>query len=342
MKTHITVAVVCANASGVPSLQFFSVAVTEQQYEEGLHYTLAQIEAKELGYEPTTAFDQDDQAWRDMKEYARSVIAQEYAPIEVHIKLEAGQVQYVCASSPVNVFVHDDDGENSKLSTEQRDAISDSYSAGMAMSLNIAHPKKPKGDIEAIATELEGHGYKIAKRDPAVNPEHEGDWMIIDPLDSEEGYALVGSNRAELIKEAHNHLLMSGWEAKLLTHEKPLSQKQITALTCLQADLMGLSQVLGISGTMVDARYLIPTYDWQALKQTVNEMGQTFPWVTEKGMRISIPAAMVNFWTRHGDVITTATELVASTKKPLITHNTPSRAYAYFGLQLLAILNELK
>lgn len=54
---------------------------------------------------------------------------------------------------------------------------------------------------------LAAHGYKIGPRDPNVNPEFPGAYMITDPLDGEDGYALVGDSREELIEEAHENLL---------------------------------------------------------------------------------------------------------------------------------------
>ena len=49
-------------------------------------------------------------------------------------------------------------------------------------------------------------GYKIAARDPKVKPDFEGAFMVIDPDDAVDGYAIVGNDRDELIKEAYGHL----------------------------------------------------------------------------------------------------------------------------------------
>lgn len=53
---------------------------------------------------------------------------------------------------------------------------------------------------------LTNAGYKIGPRDPKVNPEHPGRFMITDPEDGEDGYAIVGDDRAGLIAEAYEHL----------------------------------------------------------------------------------------------------------------------------------------
>lgn len=61
--------------------------------------------------------------------------------------------------------------------------------------------------IEQHEAALVAHGYKISARDPAVKPEFPGAWMVTDPEDSEEGYAIVGDDRDELVTEAYRHLL---------------------------------------------------------------------------------------------------------------------------------------
>ena len=57
-----------------------------------------------------------------------------------------------------------------------------------------------------MALALEKAGYKIGARDPKVKPEFQGAFMITDPLDDDQGYAIVGDDRLELIQEAHSHL----------------------------------------------------------------------------------------------------------------------------------------
>ena len=59
------------------------------------------------------------------------------------------------------------------------------------------------------ADELRQHDYFVGVRDPSVNPEFSGKFMVSDPLDNEGGYAIVGDDLGELVDEAHDHLLRS-------------------------------------------------------------------------------------------------------------------------------------
>lgn len=61
--------------------------------------------------------------------------------------------------------------------------------------------------VEAAESALAAHGYKVNERDPTVRPDFPGAYMVIDPLDNDEGFALVGDCRDSLILEAHSHLL---------------------------------------------------------------------------------------------------------------------------------------
>ena len=49
-------------------------------------------------------------------------------------------------------------------------------------------------------------GYLVRQRDPKVNAEFHGSLMLVDTQDAD-GYAIVGDDREELIKEAHAHLI---------------------------------------------------------------------------------------------------------------------------------------
>ena len=54
---------------------------------------------------------------------------------------------------------------------------------------------------------LLSYDYAVGPRDPAVHPGFPGAWMVTDPIDNEDGYAIVGDDREELIIEACEHLL---------------------------------------------------------------------------------------------------------------------------------------
>lgn len=52
---------------------------------------------------------------------------------------------------------------------------------------------------------LEDNSYFVGKRDPKVRPGHAGSFMVADSLDPE-GYAVVGDNMEDLIREAYGFL----------------------------------------------------------------------------------------------------------------------------------------
>lgn len=58
---------------------------------------------------------------------------------------------------------------------------------------------------------LAKYDYVVKARDPKVNPDHPGCWMLIDDIDPD-GYKIVGDNRDELITEADRHMQPEGWE----------------------------------------------------------------------------------------------------------------------------------
>lgn len=65
----IEVAVLCENANGAPEFSFHCLEVTQGQYDEGQHYELAMADARDAGYEPKAAFDDQDPAWLLVKEH---------------------------------------------------------------------------------------------------------------------------------------------------------------------------------------------------------------------------------------------------------------------------------
>ena len=62
-------------------------------------------------------------------------------------------------------------------------------------------------NVQECEAALVSHGFKISPRDPKVKPEFTGAFMVTDPEDDEDGYAIVGDDRNELVVEAFNHLL---------------------------------------------------------------------------------------------------------------------------------------
>ena len=53
---------------------------------------------------------------------------------------------------------------------------------------------------------LTNAGYVVGQRDPGVKPGFAGAFMVTDRKDDEDGFAIVGDDRAELVREAYDHL----------------------------------------------------------------------------------------------------------------------------------------
>jgi len=59
--------IACTNANGEPDLTFVKVTCTQEQFDAGYHYELAEIWALGEGYEgPFVAFDEYDRAGETM------------------------------------------------------------------------------------------------------------------------------------------------------------------------------------------------------------------------------------------------------------------------------------
>lgn len=60
-KMNIKVAVACSDSAGTPSFFITTVAVTQEEYDDGFHYELAQDDAIEEGFEsPFVCFDESE------------------------------------------------------------------------------------------------------------------------------------------------------------------------------------------------------------------------------------------------------------------------------------------
>lgn len=67
----IKVAVLATNSEGAPEFHTCSIEVTQAAYDAGEHYTLAKENAEFNGFEePMIAFDERDQAARDLPNLA--------------------------------------------------------------------------------------------------------------------------------------------------------------------------------------------------------------------------------------------------------------------------------
>lgn len=66
-KRHVRVVVLCTSASGSPAFHTCELAVTAQEYDEGVHYDLAKENAALNSFEPPMiAFDANDEAGRTL------------------------------------------------------------------------------------------------------------------------------------------------------------------------------------------------------------------------------------------------------------------------------------
>lgn len=74
----------------------------------------------------------------------------------------------------------------------------------------ISELKKLIGPFtDAMRNALNSCAFFVGPRDPHVNPEFPGRFMVWDKIHLEEGYAIVGDDLDALIVEAHSHLLGS-------------------------------------------------------------------------------------------------------------------------------------
>jgi hypothetical protein len=83
----IKVIVAGYNASGDPDFFFCKVSCTQQQYNEGEHYDIANQAAEDEGYEPAIAFDENDTAgkaimdkfvWESATEYTIEICRRQH------------------------------------------------------------------------------------------------------------------------------------------------------------------------------------------------------------------------------------------------------------------------
>ena len=68
MEKSIKVVVLCENSMGEREFYTCAVNVTQEQYENGIHYDLAEDDAANNGYEPKFSFDCQDYASKQLGE----------------------------------------------------------------------------------------------------------------------------------------------------------------------------------------------------------------------------------------------------------------------------------
>lgn len=99
------IAVACRNASGMPDLPIFTVAVTQEDVDLGIHYDKAEALAEEEGYEgPFVCFDAAEQ--RAILSAAQEL---DLVPQVVVIDMTGGLVQSVCCDAgEIKVICYDE------------------------------------------------------------------------------------------------------------------------------------------------------------------------------------------------------------------------------------------
>lgn len=101
MKTQ-RIAVACRNASGMPDMPVFTVAVTESEYDLGIHYDKAEELAEEAGYErPFVCFDDTEHiailAAARMLDLIPQVVVIDMTDGVVHsARCDVGQIKVIC------------------------------------------------------------------------------------------------------------------------------------------------------------------------------------------------------------------------------------------------------
>ena len=60
---QIQVAVMCTDASGAPEMRRYTIELPRDHCARGEHYDAAKVKAKDEGYAPVMAFDENDPAW---------------------------------------------------------------------------------------------------------------------------------------------------------------------------------------------------------------------------------------------------------------------------------------
>jgi len=86
-----------------------------------------------------------------------------------------------------------------------------------------------KCEARTLETVLTNHDYRVGERDPAVNPEFTGEFMVTDPLDTD-GYAIVGDDYDALVIEAHDHLLATIEYSTDWEHGGPIIEREMIEL----------------------------------------------------------------------------------------------------------------
>ena len=96
------IAVACRNASGMPDLPIFTVTVTQEDIDLGIHYNKAEALAEEAGYErPFVCFDPAEQcailaAARELDLVPQVVVIDVSGGLVHSVRCDAGEIEVIC------------------------------------------------------------------------------------------------------------------------------------------------------------------------------------------------------------------------------------------------------
>ncbi len=111
MKT-LHIAVACRNASGMADMPIFTVTVTDEEYDLGIHYEKAEASAEEAGYEkPFVCFDDAEQD--AILSAARTL---DLVPQVVVIDMTDGLVHSACCDAGSIKVICYDEGDTDEAS----------------------------------------------------------------------------------------------------------------------------------------------------------------------------------------------------------------------------------
>lgn len=113
----LQIAAACRSASGMADMPIFTITVTEEEYDLGLHYDKAEALAESLGYEkPFVCFDATEQAAILSAAHMLGLV-----PQVVVIDLTKGLIHSVCCDAgKIKVICYDESDTD-----EASDAVAD-------------------------------------------------------------------------------------------------------------------------------------------------------------------------------------------------------------------------
>ncbi|EZO23261.1 hypothetical protein [Pseudomonas aeruginosa] len=101
-EIEMQVAVACVDASGAPDMPVFKVSITQEEYDQGVHYDKAKVLAEDAQYEgPFVSFDAAEHgailtAARELR-LVPQVVVVDMTDGQIHsIRCDSGEIQVIC------------------------------------------------------------------------------------------------------------------------------------------------------------------------------------------------------------------------------------------------------